>query len=84
MQERKRNVLVLINNFLVEAGYIESAGSNNQSHIICFIISSIVIERFQHEAGGAMNKFVVADNIDLGLILSEYEAYVSKSYFILL
>jgi len=58
LQERKRNILVLINNYLVEAGYIESA------------------ERFQHEAGGAMNKFVVADNIDLGLILSEYEAYV--------
>jgi hypothetical protein len=36
-----------------------------------------ISERLQHEAGGAINKFSVADNIDLGLILSEYETYVS-------
>jgi katanin p60 ATPase-containing subunit A1 len=55
--EKKRNVLVLVNQYLIENGFIETA------------------ERFQHEAGSSINKFIAADNIDLNLILSEYESY---------
>ncbi len=60
--ERKRNVLILINQYLIENGYIESA------------------ERLQHESGGVLNKFVAADNIDLSLILGEYEAYYEMRF----
>ena len=34
-------------------------------------------ERLQHETNSITNKFTVADNIDLSLILGEYETYVS-------
>lgn len=61
-QERRRNVLVLINQHLVEHGYVESA------------------ERLQHEAGLVMNRFEVADNMDLGLILGDYEAYYEMRF----
>ncbi len=60
--ERKRNVLILINQHLIENGYIESA------------------ERLQHESGGVLNKFVGADNVDLPLILSEYESYYEMRF----
>lgn len=61
-QERRRNILVLINQHLVEHGYVESA------------------ERLQHEAGLVMNRFEVADNMDLGLILGDYEAYYEMRF----
>lgn len=57
LAERKRNILVLIHQHLIENGYIEAA------------------ERLQHESGGVLSKFAAADNIDLGLVLSEYETY---------
>jgi len=60
--EKKRNILVLINGFLVENGYIEAA------------------ERLQSEAGQIINKFDVADNVDLGLILSDYESYYEMRF----
>ena len=80
LQERKRNLLVLVNSFLVESGYIEAAGTfalyrHKNGSVLSFCLS--ISERLQHEAGGAINKFSVADNIDLGLIVSEYETYVS-------
>lgn len=55
--EKKRNILILINQHLIENGYTETA------------------ERLQHEAGSVINKFEVADNIDLSLILSDFETY---------
>lgn len=69
---------MLVNSFLVESGYIEAAGKflpklYDLSYMCCFPTE----ERLQHEAGGSINKFSVADNIDLGLIVSEYETYVS-------
>lgn len=60
--ERKRNVLILINQYLVENGYIEAA------------------ERLQHETGGVLNKFVAADNMDLSLILTDYESYYEMRF----
>lgn len=60
--ERKRNVLVLINQYLIDNGYFESS------------------ERLQHESGGVVNKFVAADNLDLSLILGEYEAYYEMRF----
>ncbi len=60
--ERKRNVLVLINQYLVEGGYIEAA------------------ERLQHETGGVLNKFIAADNMDLSLILTDYESYYEMRF----
>jgi katanin p60 ATPase-containing subunit A1 len=37
-------------------------------------------ERVQKEGGAVMTKFEVADNIDLSLILSEYEAYYEMRF----
>jgi katanin p60 ATPase-containing subunit A1 len=37
-------------------------------------------ERLQHESGGVLGKFSAADNIDLGLVLSEYEAYYEMRF----
>jgi katanin p60 ATPase-containing subunit A1 len=62
LAERKRNVLVLINQHLIENGYVEAA------------------ERLQHEAGGVLSKFTAADNIDLNLVLNEYEAYYEMRF----
>ena len=61
-QERRRNILVLIHQHLIENGYCEAA------------------ERLQHEAGLAMSRFEVADNMDLGLILNDYEAYYEMRF----
>jgi hypothetical protein len=61
-QERKRNILVLINHYLVENGYTEAA------------------ERLQHETSGAVSKFSAADNVDLSLILSEFESYYEMKF----
>lgn len=62
LAERKRNILVLIHQHLIESGYIEAA------------------ERLQHESGGVLSKFTVADNVDLGLVLSEYETYYEMRF----
>lgn len=62
LQDRKRNILSLVNHFLIENGYIESA------------------ERLQHETGGSVSKFTVADNIDLNLIMGEYEVYYELKF----
>ena len=62
LAERKRNVLVLINQHLVENGYVEAA------------------ERLQHESGGVLSKFTAADNIDLTLVLNEYETYYEMRF----
>lgn len=37
-------------------------------------------ERVQHEAGSVINKFEVADNVDLNLILGEYESYYEMRF----
>ena len=37
-------------------------------------------ERLQHEAGSVLSKFEVADNVDIGLVLSEYEAYYEMRF----
>jgi katanin p60 ATPase-containing subunit A1 len=37
-------------------------------------------ERLQHEAGSVFSKFEVADNVDFGLILGEYEAYYEMRF----
>jgi katanin p60 ATPase-containing subunit A1 len=37
-------------------------------------------ERLQHEAGTFINKFEVADNVDMGLVMSEYEAYYEMRF----
>ena len=55
--ERKRNILILIHQYLLDCGYIESASS------------------LHGEAGNFINKYCLADNIDLGVILDEYETY---------
>lgn len=60
--DRKRNILVLINQHLIENGYVEAA------------------ERLQREAGGVLNKFTAADNIDLNLVMTEYEAYYEMRF----
>jgi katanin p60 ATPase-containing subunit A1 len=62
LQERKRNILVLIHAYLTENGFIEAA------------------ERLQHEAGPAISKFEVADNIDLSLVFAEFEAYYEMRF----
>ncbi len=61
-QERKRNLLVVINSFLIEQGYVEAA------------------ERLQAESGGILNKYAIADNVDLSTILTEYEAYYEMRF----
>ena len=60
--EKRRNILVLIHQHLIENGYVEAA------------------ERLQHEAGNVISKFEVADNVDFGLILGEYEAYYEMRF----
>lgn len=62
LAERKRSLIVLVNQFLVEQGYVEAA------------------ERLQHEASAVLTKFDVADNIDLPLIVTEYEAYYEMRF----
>ena len=61
-EERRRNILVLIHQHLIENGYVEAA------------------ERLQHEAGNMLGKFEVADNVDMTLVLSEYEQYYEMRF----
>lgn len=60
--ERKRNLLVLVNQFLIEQGYVETA------------------ERLQQESNGVINRFTPADNIDLPIVLMDYEAYYEMRF----
>ena len=60
--EKRRNIMVLIHQHLIENGYIEAA------------------ERLQHEAGPLLGKFEVADNVDLGLILNDFESYYEMRF----
>ena len=60
--EKRRNILVLIHQHLIESGYFEAA------------------ERLQHEAGSVISKYEVADNVDFGQILGEYEAYYEMRF----
>ena len=60
--ERKKGILLLINQFLIENGYIESA------------------ERLQSESSNISGKYDLCDNIDLGLVLNEYEAYYEMRF----
>ena len=62
LSDKRRNILILIHQHLIENGYVEAA------------------ERLQHEAGNVLCKFDVADNVDLGLILGEYEAYYEMRF----
>lgn len=62
LAERKRNILVLINQYLIEQGYIEAA------------------ERLQSEANNVLSKFGIADNIDLSLILADFETYYEMRF----
>ena len=60
--EKRRNIMVLIHQHLIENGYIEAS------------------ERLQHEAGPLLGKFEVADNVDLGLILNDFESYYEMRF----
>lgn len=62
LSDKRRNILILIHQHLIEYGYVEAA------------------ERLQHETGNVICKFAVADNVDLGLILGEYEAYYEMRF----
>ena len=61
-QEKRRNILVLVNQYLIESGYVGAA------------------EGLQKEAGMVLSRFEVADNIDMGLILSDYESYYEMRF----
>ncbi len=61
-QEKRRNILVLVNQHLIESGYVGAA------------------ESLQKEAGMVLGRFEVADNIDMGLILSDYESYYEMRF----
>jgi katanin p60 ATPase-containing subunit A1 len=60
--DRKKGILVLINQFLIENGYLDSA------------------ERLQSETSNIAGKYDLCDNIDLALILNEYEAYYEMRF----
>jgi katanin p60 ATPase-containing subunit A1 len=62
LADKRRNILVLIHQHLIENGYVEAA------------------ERLQHEAGNVICKFEVADNVDFGLILGDYESYYEMRF----
>lgn len=55
--EKKRNILVLIHQYLLDCGYVDSASA------------------LYGEAGNFLNKYCLADNMDLGVIHDEFEAY---------
>jgi katanin p60 ATPase-containing subunit A1 len=62
IQDRKRNILVLMYTYLIENGYVETA------------------EKLSAETNAMCSRFEVADNVDLGLILVEYENYYEMRY----
>ena len=60
--EKKKSILLLINEYLNENGFLETA------------------RKLSGESGGLISKFAAADNVDLMLILSEYEAYYEMRF----
>lgn len=62
LADKKRNILVLIRQFLKDNGYVDTA------------------LQFQTEVGPAIAKFEVADNVDLGIILDDYESYFEMKF----
>ena len=60
--DKKKGLLILINHFLIEHGYVDTA------------------DKLQTEAGVVMTKYDIADNMDLQLILGEYEAYYEMRF----
>lgn len=66
-----------------DAGSAEQKREMEKKRNILILINAHLIEngytetaeRLQHEAGSVINKFEVADNIDLSLILSDFETY---------
>ncbi|ORX77716.1 AAA-domain-containing protein [Anaeromyces robustus] len=62
IEQRKKNLLVLILDFLQNNGYINS------------------VERLQTESNIFLNKVSVADNVDLMMILQEYETYYNIKF----
>lgn len=62
LAERKKNLIVLIHDFLIESGYIDTASKLNS------------------EASAITSKLTSADNIDLMMILGEFEAYYEMKF----
>jgi katanin p60 ATPase-containing subunit A1 len=62
LAERRKGILILIHQHLLENGYIDAA------------------TKLVHEAGQVITKFEVADNMDLTLILGEYESYYEMRF----
>jgi katanin p60 ATPase-containing subunit A1 len=60
--EKKRNIMILIHQHLIESGYIDAA------------------EHLQRDMGQALLRFEVADNMDMGLIISDYESYYEMRF----
>lgn len=62
LAEKKKSILLLINDYLNENGFIETA------------------KKLSGETNGLMSKLCAADNVDLMLILNEYEAYYEMRF----
>lgn len=62
LAERRKGILILIHQHLLENGYIDAA------------------TKLVQEAGQVITKFEVADNMDLTLILGEYESYYEMRF----
>ncbi len=62
LADRKKSLIVLIHDFLIENGYCDSAS------------------RLFNEATAVTSKYASADNIDLMLIISEFEAYYEMKF----
>jgi katanin p60 ATPase-containing subunit A1 len=79
--ERKRNIIILIHQHLVECGK-QDRFILTKALCDLYIYSGYLgaAEALQAEAGVAASKFEVADNMDLTLILSEYEAYYEMKF----
>jgi katanin p60 ATPase-containing subunit A1 len=85
--ERKRNIIVLIHQHLVENGGLlvcsclsKYAASYSDCIVFHFLGYIEAAERLQKEAGIACSRFEVADNVDLQLIYSEYESYYELKF----
>ena len=71
-----------------EAGSAEQKRQQERRRNILVLINHHLIEhgyveaaeRLQHEAGLVMSRFEVADNMDLGLILGDYESYYEMRF----
>ena len=56
-QNRSRNVLVLVQDYLIRNGYVDSAAA------------------LKSEGGATLQRFEGADNVDLAMVMQEYEEY---------